>query len=221
MAPLEIPAELRAKKPVEQIINQHLGHSEHVLWQDRPIPKYAFWSSFPGESWITRITFLSVVILAMQPFSLAGFYFTWKSLYPLIEFESLGTAAAGIALSLVGLALALGPYYYIFHSRIKSFRNSKDIVYLITNRRVLILLIREGRVVDEHTKQLRQVSKPVLRIWSSTGIGDVIFDYGGNKDTTGESASTHFGIGFEGIANAKAVMDILLTAIQDTTKPKR
>lgn len=156
----------------------------------------------------------------MLPFSFGGFYLAWKSTYAFFALDSFLSVLGGLAMLVIGMAIGLGPWYMALAPRIKSYHKAKDIYYLITNRRALILYIKDGRIKDYHKKRLSDIDQAKLRLWHSSGIGNVIFDSDGSYDPTGERPTTHYEIGFEGIERAEAVFVELQKAIGNASGKK-
>ncbi|MBH55418.1 MAG: hypothetical protein CMI18_13880 [Opitutaceae bacterium] len=93
--------------------------------------------------------------------------------------------------------------------RILAYQKSRPVHYILTDSKAPIPYIKDGKIEDRRQKRLKQIKQPVLRIWNRRGIVNVIFDYEGSYDPTGESPTIHLEVGFEGIEDARAVYDLL------------
>lgn len=210
------------EKPIKQVVQGILDRDECVVWRGQPIRKYALWSGFPGNTWLTRSLFIFVTVIAIQPFSLPGFYMAQISLPAIIAINSAGSFLAGILMLLLGITLAIGPWYWVLQPRIKSYHNAKDVQYVITNHRAMILFIRQGKIVDQHTKSLSYISDPRVKMLRPNGVGDVIYDAGGAFHPDGGTGySSHYDIGFEGVANADQIWATLQQAIGKNSGRKK
>ena len=209
--------QLKSKKPVVQIIRGLLDSHEEILWRGQPIPKYAIWSGFPGKSWIARFLFSFGALVAIQPFSLLGVFMAREAIQAVLNPEGAISIAVGILLMILGTALGIGPNYYLLRPRINAYHNAKYVQYVITNRRVMMLYIRGGQIEEERIKPLNAISDPWIKMLNSKGVGDVIYDAGGALHSGGDGPDykSHYDIGFDGVANAKEVMDILQKAIRN------
>ena len=95
-----------------------------------------------------------------------------------------------------GVLLALGPYYYVLRPRINAYRSARYVQYAITNRRAMMLCIKDGQIVEERIKPLNVISSPRLAMLNSKGIGNVVFDAGGAIRYGGDDAEdvSHYDI---------------------------
>ncbi len=212
--------QLRDKKPVKQIINGKMERGEEVLWHEQPIPKYALWSGFPGKTWFARSLYILCALIAIQPFSLSGFYISKVALQTLFNPSGMTSFFAGFCMTILGLILAIGPYHYAIRARVNSCRNAKYAHYVLTNRRAMLLYIKKGKIEEERIKSLHHISNPWIKMVNSKGIGDVIYDAGGAVHNGGDGPeySSHYDIGFEGVANAEAVLELLNRCIATSRK---
>ena len=208
------------EKPVERVVQGLLESDEHVIWRGQPLPAYAVWSGFPGNTWWARIGFLLGALLAIQPFSLGGFYLGWVAVQSLFTPTSGASLVAGILMVPVGLALALGPYYIVLGAQIKRYRNAKDLHYAITNRRTMMLVIRHGKVLEQQVKSLADILEPRVKMVLSNGVGDVIYDAGGafHPEGAGTGYTSHYDVGFEGVPQAEEVLATLQQARANLTR---
>ncbi len=203
----------------KRAIQNELDGSERVLWSGRPVPRHALWSGFPGETWLARAWFLLLALLAAQPFSLAGVYLIVSGVDGFVPPQGAWQAVGFLLMLLLALGLALGPYIMILLPRFRAYRNARDVHYVITNRRALILLIRDGAVVDRHAAYLQSLPAPRLKMVGRSGVGDVIYASGGAFHAEGASGYTsHYDVGFEGVPNARHVLKRLEEAIQGSSR---
>ena len=75
----------------------------------------------------------------------------------------------------------------------------------------MILQLEGRKIVEEYAKQLRQIT-PRTKMLRRNGVGDVVFDSGGEAAAHSDSTSTHWDIGFEAVEDAESVFERLLAA---------
>jgi hypothetical protein len=212
---------LKSRKPAAQVVNNLLGPDERILWQGLPVARYAFWSGVRGNTWAIRMAVILGMLIAIQPFSLFGFYWVYVSTRAIINTDrgaSLALSAAGIGL---GLLLALGPYTWAFRSGLRAYQNARHVHYVITNHRVMVLMIKEGRLIDERIKSLNAITPRKVTMLNSKGVGHVIFDTDGAFHSGGDGGSDYVvshDVGFESVATAREVMALLEKAVADHRK---
>ena len=171
----------------------------------------------PRQLAARQLLFAFAALVAIQPFSLAGAYMAGKAIVGALHSGGAASLTTGLLLATLGVALAIGPYYFVLRPRISAYRNARNVHYVITNRRVMMLYMRDGRIEEERIRPLNAISEPRLKMLSSSGVGSVILDAGGTVQSGGEGADflSHYDIGFEGVADATEAMDILQKAVDD------
>lgn len=136
----------------------------------------------------------------------------WVSIRAMMQFDGVMSLLMQLGMLLIGLLLFIGPWWWLIGSRLGVIRNSHDTYYVMTNFRVMILQIEQRKIVEEYLKQLRQIT-PRIKMLRKNGVGDVVFDAGGEAAAHSDSSSTHWDIGFEAVEEAESVFDRLCEAM--------
>lgn len=208
----ELPEKLRER------IFPELEPGEKIFWMDQPRPATGF------SWWLMAPCLFAIPWTGFTLFWIAGAIGAFdkgRAVFAQIDIQRLLFGAFGIPFLLIGLAMFFSPFW----ARKKRLKAARDTVYLITDRRALILnagylgdsllgSLAGGAVLGLGKSRYLVTSYPpdklgnIQRIQREDGTGDLAF---GETILTSESNSerTHTRDGFFGVPDAREVEKML------------
>lgn len=197
------------------LIDAHLDPGETAVWSGQPLPDHAAWAGLPGRTWGLRLVFFALSVLVAAVFSACGVYLVWAAAQSFVAFDSLVKVLGAPMLLAFGLVFAVAPWIVVARPRLRNRAQARETVYVITGRRVLVLLIRDGEVADERFTPLPAIESVRVRFERADGAGDVSFDApGAHADSDEDVAATRRVAALVGVADARSVADVLQDAIE-------
>ena len=172
---------------LQELVNAQLMDDETIQWVDQPLSNY--WS-----------------VGAMIAFGL-GIYFTVTSIFPILLFVTGVLSAFPIFANIFDVILGfmqvciyvlLGPFLLFFS--LKTRRTAKRTIYVITNRRVII--IQKGRSLFNITYYPKDFGENMRCEERVHGVGDIYF-------LGGEGSFPWYKAGLMNILNVKEVERML------------
>ncbi|HEY8365192.1 MAG TPA: hypothetical protein VIK84_06430 [Haloplasmataceae bacterium] len=165
------------KAEIDLIYNQ-LQSEEEVLWRGKP-------HIFPSLSYITTlllVLIINIILLSLRLIKINDLHTSYKDWY---------------TISLI--ILLIGTLIYIILYADHHFKKMKDLFYVVTNNRLMIINSKKEKVI--HEKLFSTIK--VLRLNKSfLDSGSIIFDIDFSKAQVKE-------IGFSNIDNAEEVFNII------------
>lgn len=171
-------------------INTYLDADEDVLWYDKPVKKIVFTSAD------IFTTLFGVVWLSFSVFWIIEASYSTFEIFPFF----------GIPFVLIGL-------YLLFFRHVVSLVKRKDMIYVLTNRRAMIVHTGKRQYVQEY--RYENISNVQMRC-DDNDIGSIFFLTGEIRYNNGRGYSTTSGI--FGIKDTKKVYKILLQYMENKKK---
>ncbi len=192
---------------MEASLSNELLEGEELLWTGRPDPQRRHIVSPARVFLILGLVFLPIGLLAV----LIGLALLLSSVFPPgFQAGSLGLFIPG------GVLFVLGLVYLLIG--LVGFYPSRNMLYAVTNRRVIIL--RPGRYLRVSSYGKRAITQ-VHRFERPDGTGDLIFvgnppygSYGNNQSNAGTSITGRLGA-FSAIPNVRLVEQTLLRMLSE------
>ena len=192
---------------MEASISNELLEGEELLWSGRPDPQRRSAVSPARVFLILGLVFLPISVVIV----IIGLALLLSSVFPP------GSQAGSLGLFIPGGVFFLLGLIYLIIGLVGSFP-SRNALYAITNRRVIIL--RSGRYLSVSSYSKRAITQ-VHRIERPDGSGDLIFvgnlpygGYGNNQSNAGISSTGRLGA-FSAIPNVRLVEQKLIRMINE------
>jgi hypothetical protein len=169
-------------------IQGRLATDESLQWTAQPSPAHAMWAGLPGSTWSVRMGCFALLAVLAALFSLGGLYLLRLAAGAFVAVDDLALVLGAPMLLAVALVFAVAPWVLLARPRLRHRDSARSTWYAITDRRILVLLIRDGAIMNEQATALEEVVQVTVRLEREDGVGDVIYATADAREPGGAAA---------------------------------